>query len=169
MDEYVLNLLVALRLKIELEALGAEVIMTRETNDINLSNAERAQMMNNADADCWIRIHANGSEDEEEYGMFILIPDDGTMAASDTRVYDRNQKLANAMLDALIQSTGAKSLGIIKRSDLTGFNWSEVPVCLLEMGHMTNENEDMLLVTKAYQEKIVTGVINGLMEYFHAG
>ena len=168
LDEYVLNLLVALKLKIELEALGAEVIMTRVANDIDLSNAERAQLMNNAGVDCWIRIHANGSTDESASGMFMLIPDDGCMATTNSKVYSKNQKLAETLLIAVVQTTGAANLGITKRSDLTGFNWSEVPVCLIEMGYMTNEDEDMLLATRAYQEKIVSGLVNGFLEYFYS-
>ena len=60
-------------------------------------------------------------------------------------------------------------LGVTKRSDLTGFNWSEKAVCLIEMGYMTNTDEDLLLATKKYQQKIITGIVNGLMEYFQVG
>jgi|GEM_PF-3206645 len=55
--EYIVNLQVALKLRNKLEALGATVIMTRDTHDVDISNSERACMMNDAVVDCWLRIH----------------------------------------------------------------------------------------------------------------
>ncbi len=65
-SEYVINLQVGLKLKEQLELLGATVIMSRETNSVDISNAERAIMMNDTPVDCWIRIHANGNNDKSE-------------------------------------------------------------------------------------------------------
>ena len=165
-NEYVINLQVALRLQRELEALGATVIMVRETHDVDISNAERAQMMNEARVDFWIRIHADGSTDPDTKGMFMLIPADGCMDTGDTRVYDKSKNLAQILLKNTVATTGADNLGITKRDNLTGFNWSKVPVCLIEMGYMTNETEERLLITKQYQIKIVNGLVSGILEYF---
>ncbi|MBN2878705.1 MAG: N-acetylmuramoyl-L-alanine amidase [Clostridia bacterium] len=167
--EYELNLMLALKLKIRLEALGAEVIMTREINNIDISNAQRAEMMNDAKVACWIRIHANGSESEDSFGMSMLLPTASSLSTKDTRVYEKSKILANQLLESTIASTGAKNLGTQERSDLTGFNWSEVPVCLIETGYMTNSDEDKLLITKAYQKKIVDGLVDGLLKYFNVG
>ena len=49
---------------------------------------------------------------------------------------------------------------------MTGFNWSKVPVVLLEMGFMTNPEEDAKMETDEYREKIVSGIVNGLIKYF---
>ncbi|MEX1378331.1 MAG: N-acetylmuramoyl-L-alanine amidase [Eubacteriales bacterium] len=166
-DEYVINLQVALRLKQELEALGATVVMTRETHDVDISNSERAIMMNEAKVDCWIRIHANGSTDPDQKGMFMLIPEDGSMDTGDKRVYTKSQELASTLLKTTIASTGASNAGITKRSDLAGFNWSQVPVFLIEMGHMTNEGEERLLINKQYQKRIVSGLVEGFVEYYN--
>ena len=164
--EYVVNLQVGLKLKSKLEALGATVIMTRETHDVDISNAERAVMMNEAGVDCWLRIHANGSEDPDIHGMFILVPAAGCMDTDDGRVVDESVHLAEILLEHTVTTTGAKNLGITSRSDQTGFCWSKVPVCNIEMGHMTNEAEDHLLVSDAYQEKIAEGLANGFIAYF---
>ena len=56
--------------------------------------------------------------------------------------------------------------GISVRNDMTGFNWSRVPVCLIEMGFMSNEEEDRLMATEEYRAKIVDGIAGGLINYF---
>jgi N-acetylmuramoyl-L-alanine amidase len=58
-----LTLQVALKLEEILMERGFEVLMVRTSNDVNISNAERAAVANDAGADAFIRIHANGSED----------------------------------------------------------------------------------------------------------
>ncbi|MDD5018577.1 MAG: N-acetylmuramoyl-L-alanine amidase [Eubacteriales bacterium] len=166
--EYVINLQVALKLKSALEALGAEVVMTRTAHDVDISNAERAEMMNESGVDCWLRIHANGSNDQSVHGMFILVPAEGSLDTDDDIVARKSVALAEALLDSTLEATGAKDLGITPRSDQTGFCWSQVPVCNIEMGHMTNEQEDYLLVSESYQEKIVQGLVQGFVAYFHS-
>jgi len=164
--EYVVNLQVSIKLKKALESLGAQVVMTRETHDVDISNAERAMMMNRANVDCWLRIHANGSDNPEVHGMFMLVPAVGSMATDDPGVQERSVALAETLLQAAQSSTGAKILGIQTRSDQTGFGWSIVPVCTLEMGHMTNKDEDYQLVTETYQNKIVLGLTEGFLTWF---
>ena len=164
--EYVINLQVALKLKINLEELGATVILTRESHEVNISNSERAVIMNSVPADCWIRIHANGSTDPGKEGMFFLIPSPGTMYTDDPSIQIESSRLASCLLPSALSSTGAVDLGITQRSDQTGFCWSSIPVCTIEMGHMTNEKEDNLLVSDEYQKKIAKGLADGFLEYF---
>lgn len=166
MHEYEINLQIAFKLKASLEALGAKVIMTRETSDVDLSNIERAKMMNEAGVDCWLRIHANNSADKKVHGMFMLVPAKGCLDTDDDSVYDDSLSLADALLASALSSTGAQSRGIDKRSDQTGFNWSKIPVCTIEMGFMTNENEDKLLASDEYQQKIADGLAQGFADYF---
>jgi len=164
--EYEVNLQVALKLKSKLEALGAQVIMTRETNEVQISNIERAQMMNEAGVDCWLRLHANQGGSAEESGMFMLVPEQGCMDTSDPAVYEKSYSLAEALLKSVTAQTGASDTGLHPRSDQTGFNWSQVPVCNLEMGYMSNETEDRLLVLDEYQQKIAKGLAQGFLDYF---
>lgn len=160
--EYVVNLQVALKLRELLEAAGAEVIMTRESNDVNISNSERAQLMNNAGADLVVRLHCNGENDSSRTGAFILVP-----AGSYTKaVQAASRAAAEAVLPAFIASTGANNLGYSERSDQTGFNWSTVPVINIEMGHMSNAAEDQKLVSDSYQQLCAQGIADGLVSYF---
>lgn len=164
--EYVINLQVGLKLKAKLESLGAVVIMTRETHDVNISNAQRAVMMNDANVDCWLRIHADGSNNPSVNGISILVPTSGSMNTDDASVAEKSTQLANALLTNVVSKTSAKNNGLASRDDQTGFCWSARPVCNIEMGYMTNEVEDRLLVTDAYQTKIVDGLAQGFVQYF---
>jgi N-acetylmuramoyl-L-alanine amidase len=164
--EYVVNLQVGLKLKDRLEELGAKVIMTRTSHDVNISNSQRALMMNKAGVDCWLRIHADGSSDASVHGASILVPAAGTMNTSDDKVREKSVRLAGLLIERVVSATGAKNRGIKPRSDQTGFGWSSVPVCTIEMGYMTNEREDKLLVTDAYQNKITDGLVQGFLDYF---
>ncbi|MEG0579786.1 MAG: N-acetylmuramoyl-L-alanine amidase, partial [Niameybacter sp.] len=52
-----------------------------------------------------------------------------------------------------------------ERSDMTGFNWSTVPVVIFEMGFMSNYNEDQMLSNPAYQTKLMEAVGEALDTY----
>jgi N-acetylmuramoyl-L-alanine amidase len=62
---------------------------------------------------------------------------------------------------AVVRQTGAVNLGLVPRSDLTGFNWADVPAILIETGFMTNPAESGLLRTNAYQLKVARGIAAG--------
>lgn len=160
--EYKVNLQVGLKLKKLLTDLGATVVMTRETHDVDISNKERAEMMNAAGADLVVRIHCNGNNDESKHGAFVLIPSNDCTAS----INDASKKAGRCIIDAFCAATGAKNLALQPRSDQTGFNWSTVPVCNIEMGHMTNKEEDNLLVSDDYQNLCAQGIANGIADYF---
>lgn len=161
--EYKLNLEVALLLQEELEAMGAEVVMTRTENDVSISNIERAEIANKANACLTIRIHADGSGNNKVNGISMQIP--GGKYLKDKNLISESENAGKVVLDAVVKSTGAKSGGLVVRNDLTGFNWSKVPVILIEMGFMTNREEDRKLGTKEYKAKIVSGIAEGIRKY----
>ena len=161
--EYALNLAVALKLRDLLEAQGATVVMTRTGNDVNISNAERAKIGNDAKADLAIRIHADGSTNRDTKGLSMLIPSSKHIGDELASV---SKKAGQVCLDEVIAATGAKNRGLSVRDDLTGFNWSTVPVILVEMGFMSNAEEDRLLATDEYRAKMAKGLYNGCVVYF---
>ena len=164
LSEIELNFQVATQLKAELEARGYTVLMTRYDNDTAISCSERAQVANNAGADAFIRIHADGSESSSSSGaMAICITPSNPYTAS---TYSESRKLSDAVLNAYVASTGFSSRGVWETDTMTGNNWSEVPCTLIEMGFMTNPNEDSLMADPSFQQKIVTGIANGIDNYF---
>lgn len=159
-----LNLSVGLKLQALLEEQGAEVIMTRTTHESDMTSYKRAIMANEAQTDLCIRIHADGSTDPSVHGMSMLVPYGAQLATQD--IVEPSQTAGEYVLQAALQTTGAKNNGIVQRSDLTGFNFAEVPTILLEMGFMSNPEEDSLMETEAYQDKLAQGMCDGIMQYF---
>ncbi|MEK4439094.1 N-acetylmuramoyl-L-alanine amidase family protein [Paenibacillus sp. FSL K6-2862] len=161
--EYQLNLEVASKLENAL-AEDFDVVMVRETNDVDISNSERAMICNDAQADVMIRLHADGNENSQVKGMTFFYPSIENKYT--TSIAEKSKDILEAVAENTISETGAKSRGIIPRGDLTGFNWLKVPSILIEMGFMTNKEEDVLLSNPDYQEKIVTGIKKGLTAYY---
>ncbi len=160
--EHEINLAVGLKLRELLEDAGATVIMTRETAHVNIPNSERAKMMNEAGADLVLRIHCNGNSKERVHGTSMLVPSGKYCTA----IEEESAKAGTAILAAFIEATGSKDEGLRERSDQTGFNWSTVPVCNIEMGYMTNEATDRLLNTEEYQDICARALCEGIVDYF---
>lgn len=162
--EYKLTLVIAKKIKKELLDRGYEVYMIREKNDVNLSNKERADMATESGADLFIRIHADGSDHSSVNGISTLYPSKDNPYVS--KLSEDSYTLSKDIVDAMCKVTGAKNRGAIARDDMSGINWSTIPVSIIEMGYMTNKKEDKLMQTEKYQDKLVKGICDGIDAYY---
>ncbi|MBQ1399049.1 MAG: N-acetylmuramoyl-L-alanine amidase [Lachnospiraceae bacterium] len=162
--EYQLNLTIALLLQQKLEAAGIGVYMIRSSNDVSISNVERAQAANASGADVYIRIHADGSSDPGTRGAHCICMSSGNPWNS--HLYDASYRLSSCVINHYCAATGFSSRGVVARDDLTGTNWSEIPVTLIEMGFMSNPDEDSLMNDPGMQDRMAQGICDGILEYY---
>lgn len=162
--EYKVTLQVSQKLQKELESRGYKVIMIREKNNVNISNAERAEIANKNKADVFIRIHCNGSEDSSVNGALTMCQTKKNPYNSS--LYKESRKLSDHVLEGLCKATKAKKRSVIETDTMSGINWCKTPVTIVEMGFMTNSKEDKLLTSASYQDKLADGIADGIDKYF---
>lgn len=164
LKEYELNLMVAFKLQQELEARGYQVLMVRTSHEVNISNSERAAVANNAGADAFIRLHANGSENSSDNGILTIspTPDNPYMGT----IYSQCRRLSDCVLDGAVNATGAKKKYVWETDTMSGINWCTVPVTIVEMGFMTNPTEDRNMADEGYQWRMAQGIADGIDIYF---
>ena len=164
LSEYQLNLTVGLGVRDELVSRGYTVIMTRESNDVSLSNIDRAQIANSAGAEAFIRIHANGSEDSSVNGAMTICQTKSNPYNSS--LYDMSKKLSDCVLDSYVNATGFNRQYVWETDTMTGINWAYVPSTIIEMGYMSNPDEDNKMASEQYQKLMVQGIADGIDSFF---
>lgn len=162
--EYQLNLDVSLKLQDILEERGYKIIMTRTDNNAAISNKERAQYVAEQGAEIYVRIHANGEDSHTSSGALAMAPSEQNPYVS--QLSPESTRLSQSILDAYCKSTGFQNLGVQYYDNMSGINWSTIPVTILEMGFMTNENDDRQMNDPSFQEKMAEGIANGIDAYF---
>ncbi len=156
-------LAIALRTRALLQRNGYRVAMTRTGPTYAGGNIARARFCNARHAALMIRIHADGSTDSSQHGVKTLVPALHRGWTDD--IYARSLRAGRAVQSSVVRATGATNAGILFRSDLTGFNWADVPAILVETGFMTNPAEARLLRSPPYQLRVARGLAAGAQAF----
>lgn len=165
--EYELTLAVAKQLQTELKDRGYEVVMIRESHDVNLSQAERSKIANNSDAEIFIRLSANSMENSSIYGAMAMCMTEYNPYNSE--LSSDSYRLSKQIINNICSNTGTKNRGVQKVDNSSAINWCEIPVSVVEMGFLTNPDEDRWLQSEEYQGKIVAGISDAVDSYFAVG
>ena len=135
-----------------------------ETIDISkIDNPGMEPIANEAEADAFIRIHANGSSDSSVKGAETICQKPDNPWNGD--IYEECRALSDAVIDALAEETGCENDGVWETNSMSGINWCAVPVTIVEVGYMSNPEEDELLGQEDYQNKIALGIANGIDDF----
>ena len=156
-------LAIARRTRTLLRARGYRVAMTRDGTGYRGGNRERARFCNLRGAALMIRIHADGSADPAVRGIATLVPALRRGWTSD--IYGASGRAGRLLQGELVEASGARNLGVVERADLTGFNWADVPVVLVETGFMSNRREAGLLRSAAYQQQLAGALARGTQRF----
>lgn len=154
---------IARRTRALLLARGYRVAMTRTGAGYRGGNRERARYCNARGAALMIRIHADGSSDPAVHGISTLVPARRRNWTSD--IYGASGRAGRLLQRELVAATGARDLGVVERADLTGFNWADVPVVLVETGFMSNRREAALLRRASYQQRVAGALARGAQRF----
>ena len=141
---------------------GYLMAMTRTGDEFtygNRGNIARARFCNERGAALMLRIHADGSTDRSRHGASTLYPAWHRGWTDD--ILPASRRAARIVQARVVRATGAADLGLVRRGDLTGFNWANVPAILVEAGFMTNPSEGARLRQAWYQRRVARGLAAG--------
>ena len=161
--EHKTNMSVALLVKKELTSKGYNVILTKQDVAESKSNIERAEVGNKNNADLVVRIHADSAENSSISGASMHVPANNEYTSS---FYKISKSYGTTILNTYVDEVGIKNRGVIERNDLTGFNWSKVPVVLIEMGFLSNKEDDNFVSNTANHPKIAKAISDGIDKCF---
>lgn len=159
-----LNLEYALLLKAELESRGYEVVLTRETDDVDISNKARAELANDSGASAMVRIQMGESSNAELNGVMAVCMTSTSPYNSD--LYEDSKLLATRMLQGITAATGAVNRGIYETDQMTAINWSEIPVAEIDLGFLSNQTDEGNLISDSYKETMIKGLADGIDYFF---
>ncbi|HEX4626783.1 MAG TPA: N-acetylmuramoyl-L-alanine amidase [Solirubrobacteraceae bacterium] len=168
--EYTLD--VGLRVRRILKKAGAEVVMTRKTNDgVGPCVNQRAEIGNRAGADAAVSIHADGGPTSGR-GFHVIYP--ASLPGLTAAIAAASRRLAVDLRAAYEEGTGMPRAdyiaqdGLDRRSDLGGLNLSKVPKVFIETGNMNNPTDAARLVNAGFRERAAKTIAAGI-ERFLAG
>ena len=164
LPEHAVALSISLELRRLLRAEGYCVTMTRvRPTGRSIGNVERAQIANRAGATLFLRVHLDSSTDPSRRGSSTLYPVRRRGWTDD--ILPGSRTAARALQGELVAGLGTRDLGTVARADLTGFNWSDVPAALVEVGFQSNPAEDRRLADGAQKRRAARALARGVRRF----
>lgn len=155
-----INLELARGLADKLSQLGYEVKLTRESNDTQLSLEERVAIAEAAEADLFISIHQNTCEESESTAAGIE-----TWYCEDAS--GSSKRLAQLVHMGAVEKTQALDRELRQSGELYVIRETSMPACLIETGFLSNKKEREAVCNPEYQDKLESGIAQGIDYYFH--
>ena len=109
--------------------------------------------------DAAIQLHCDAAGRSSARGISLIYRDRGSWVRA-------SKALASALRSKVPAATGCRVWKVMGSNDYMSLNWSETPSVLFEMGFMTNKEEDLLLSSASYQNRLVRGTYNALCSFF---
>lgn len=159
-NEYEIAMDVTLKLKEILEKDGYTVVLTKDNVETPLSSIERAEIGNRENANLMIRIHCDSFSNSNAKGASMLVPKQRGYITKE--ISEKSIEYGKNIIEEYTKKTGLNNRGLQYRSDLTGFNWSKIPVVLLELGFISNPEEDKFLSSEENINTIAEGIKDGI-------
>jgi N-acetylmuramoyl-L-alanine amidase len=188
------TLSVARRLKAALEArLGVRVILTRDKDD-TVDLDERAALANNNKADLFVSLHANASVRASAAGaevFYLSLEEYGDQAQRVARgetealpVFGGGTRDIEVILWEMAQARYIEESAALAKEVETGLRehvlmspraiqqapfrvlvGANMPAVLVEMGFITNADQEKQLVSEAFQNSIVQSLVDSIIRY----
>ncbi len=162
-----INLKISLALKSYLEADGAKVIMTRTGDTGVLTLTQRAEVANTNNADLFISIHCNSSDNSTANGTetYYSVVDEFNTAISDS-LKEQRKSAANSVQSNLITQIQRSNRGV-KTNNFTVITKTKMPSVLVETAFISNPTEERMLNSSSFQDSAAKGCYLGIRDFFN--
>ncbi len=165
------NLKIALKLQTLLEQAGSTVILTRSDEnaiyDLDSKTLKekkisdihnRVKIGNESSADLFISIHLNKIPQEQYWGWQCFYKEGN----------EKSMKLAKSLQENLNEAIQKENKRVaMKLENVYIIKHVEIPISIVECGFLSNAEEEKLLLTEEYQDKLAWGIYNGIIDYFY--
>ena len=166
-----INLKIALKVQNLLEEAGSTVILTRSDEngiyeeksntlrEMKVSDIKnRVKMGNESSADIFVSIHLNKITQQKYWGWQTFFE----------KGNEESKKLAEALQNGLNQTIQKENKReSLKIENIYIVDHVKIPITIVECGFLSNEEEEKLLQTEEYQNKLAWGIYVGIMDYFY--
>lgn len=161
--EYDITLKLAEKLKAILETRGYTVILSRDTSSVSISNRERALMADAASADIYLKLQAGSASADVKGLMGFVVSADNSNNGDD---YNKSYDLCKKVIDGAAELTGTGKRGIVETDKLTTLNYCNMPSAVINVGFLSNNEDDIRLSKDEYIGKLAEGIANGIDDYY---